>query len=172
LTNHGGIVVFSSDKIYLKVLPFDSPPTFELLCVKVTSGRSSEMLAVVYRPGSQSVRQQFFTDLSSILERVSTYSAPVHLVGDFNIRLDRPENSAARQFRSLLKGFGFDVASTGPTHVRGGTLDVVASTTAVNVTVIDAGISDHYSVHWQSPGLTKSPLSSSHTGDANPALIR
>jgi hypothetical protein len=172
LTNHGGIVVFSSDKINLKVLPFDSPSTFELLCVKVTSGRSSEILAVVYRPGSQSVQQQFFTDLSSILERISTYAAPAHLVGDFNIRFDRPDNSAAQQFHSLLRGFGFGVSSTGPTHVRGGTLDVVASTTTVNVTVIDAGISDHHSVHWRSPGLTSSPLSSSHTGNASPALIR
>jgi hypothetical protein len=60
--NHGGIVVFSSDKIYQKVLPFDSPSTFELLCVKVTSGRSSEILAVVYRPGSRSMQQQFLTD--------------------------------------------------------------------------------------------------------------
>jgi hypothetical protein len=41
----------------------------------------------------------------------------------------------------MLYNFSFTVASTDPTHNRGGTLDVVASTGTVEVIVRDAGIS-------------------------------
>jgi exonuclease III len=104
-SNHGGIVIFSVPGVRLTVLPFDCPPSFELLCVRVISGCSSDILVVVYRPGSESVQQQFMGDLSAVLERAATYSAPVYVVGDFNIRLDRQEDPITRQFRSLLSGF-------------------------------------------------------------------
>ena len=54
-SNHGGIVIFSVPGIRLTILPFDSPLSFELLCVRVTSGCSSDILVVVYRPGSDRV---------------------------------------------------------------------------------------------------------------------
>jgi hypothetical protein len=82
------------------------------------------------------------------LDRVATYSAPVYVVGDFNVRLDRIDDPHAVQFQSLMAGYGLPLASSGPTHVRGGTLDAVASTIPVNVTVIDAGISDHHAICW------------------------
>ena len=87
--------------------------SFELLCASVVAGRSTEIVVVIYRPGSQPIQQQFFDDLSVVFERVATYSAPVYVVGDFNIRLDRPDDSSAVQFRSLLDSFGFTLASTG-----------------------------------------------------------
>jgi hypothetical protein len=36
------------------------------------------------------VQHRFFDEFSSVLERAGTYSAPMYLVGDLNIRLDRP----------------------------------------------------------------------------------
>jgi exonuclease III len=59
------------------------------------------------------VQQQFFDELSSVLERAGTYSAPMYLVGDFNIRLDRPDDPHAVNFRSLLQAFHLNVAATG-----------------------------------------------------------
>jgi hypothetical protein len=43
------------------------------------------------------------------------YSVPVHIVSDFNIRLDRQEDPITQQFCSLLSGFGLYIADTGPT---------------------------------------------------------
>ena len=105
-TNHGGILVFSSASVRMSVLPFNSPPSFELLqCIRVTSGNSSEILVVVYRPGSQAIQQRFFDDLIAVLERAATYSAPVHVVDDFNVRLDRPDDPSTQQLLSLLNGW-------------------------------------------------------------------
>ena len=99
-SNHGGIIIFTVPGVRLTVLPFESPPSFELLCVRVISGCSSDILVVVYRPGSESVQQQFFGDLSAVLERAATYSAPVYVVGDLTFvsiaRKTRLLNSSAR----------------------------------------------------------------------------
>jgi Endonuclease/Exonuclease/phosphatase family len=136
-SNHGGIVILSVPGVRLTVLLFASPPSFELLCVRVISGCSSDILVVVYQPGSESVQQQFFGDLSAVLKRAATYSAPVYVVGDFNIRLDRQEDPITQQFCSLLSGFEHYIADTGPTHSRGGALDAVAFTFPVGADVID-----------------------------------
>ena len=77
-TNYGGILVFAPSSIRLSVLPIQSPSSFELLCVCITTGRSTEIVVVVYRPGSQPLQQQFFDELSVVFERVATYSAPVY----------------------------------------------------------------------------------------------
>jgi hypothetical protein len=118
-SNHGGnrhllcawcTIIFSVPGVRLTVLPIDSPPSSELLCVHVISSGSSDILVVVYRPGSESVQQQFSDDLSAVLERAATFSAPVFVVGNFNIRLDRQEDPIIQQFCSLLSGFEPDVA--------------------------------------------------------------
>ena len=168
-SNHGGIIIFTVPGVRLTVLPFESPPSFELLCVRVISGCSSDILVVVYRPGSESVQQQFFGDLSAVLERAATYSAPVYVVGDFNIRLDRQEDPITQQFCSLLSGFGLNIADTGPTHSRGGALDAVASTFPVVADVIDVGLSDHHAVCWRSH---RSSVPPSASPGPQPELIR
>ena len=69
------------------------------VCVCVTSV-SSFFVAVVYRTGP--VTSAFFTELSDVLDRVSTFNDPILVVGDVNIRLDRPDDSASRQFTDTL----------------------------------------------------------------------
>jgi hypothetical protein len=61
-------------------------------------------------------------------------------VGDFNIRLDRPDDTHAVNFRSLLQTFDLNIAATGSTHVRDGTLDAVACTAKIAAEVIDCGL--------------------------------
>jgi hypothetical protein len=54
---------------------------------------------VVYQPGSQYIQLLFFDDLATTFEDVGTYSAPLYLAGDFNVRLDRLEDPSADRFR-------------------------------------------------------------------------
>jgi hypothetical protein len=81
-TNHGGTIVAAASDIRVAVLPIDSPSSFEVLCLHVSSGPVSEILVVVYRPGSQRVQQQFFMKC----HRFSNVQAPSYLV-ILNIRL-------------------------------------------------------------------------------------
>jgi len=58
----------------------------ELLCVCVTSASSSCVAVVVYRSGP--VPTACFSELSDVLDWVSTFNDPILVVGDVNIRLD------------------------------------------------------------------------------------
>ena len=54
----------------------------------------------------------------------SIYS-PIYVVGDFYIRLDRPDDPHAKQLRQLVDCYGLELHCTGPTHQLGGTLYAV-----------------------------------------------
>jgi hypothetical protein len=132
-----------------------------------------EILVVVYRPGSQAVQQCFFDELSVVLECFGTYSTPLFIAGDFNIWLDRPTDPHAIKFRSLLAAFGITITDTGPTHVRVGTLGVVAGTCATVADLIDCGISDHHALCWRSAALPPSFLSTSTDSPMpSPVMVR
>jgi len=60
---------------------------------------------VVYQPGSMSnlsVQQLFFDELATVLDRFATHQEPIYVVGDFNIRLDRPDDRTLTNFVSWL----------------------------------------------------------------------
>lgn len=52
--------------------------TFEVVAAFLhRAGFNAVFVVVVYRPGSSSVKQSFFDDFSDLLERLSTFSAPL-----------------------------------------------------------------------------------------------
>jgi hypothetical protein len=146
--NHGGIVIVG--RYPMTVIAIEQSSTFELLFVQITAGKSSFFLAVIYRPGSEPVRQQFFEDFGSLLERLATYQASVYIAGDFNIHLERVDDSDTQNFQLLASCSGFDVAVLGETHSLGGTLDTVLSRSDMPtaVSIIDVGLSDHHLLRW------------------------
>jgi hypothetical protein len=116
----------------------------------------------LYRPGSEAVSSQFFEELTAIWERFAVYDEPIFVIGDLNIRLDRRNDAHADQLRHLIGCYGLVLHSTGPTHQRGGSLDVVISREgdALNVSVDDLGVSDHFLVQWTTPAVRIKPLPS------------
>jgi len=64
----------------------------------------------------------FFDKLAVVLDQVATCQEPIYVVGDFNIRLDRPDSPHADQLRLLAECYGLTLHDTGPTHQLGGTL--------------------------------------------------
>ena len=157
-TNHGGVAVVAAPGIRLVSLNLGvKPSTFELLPVRVVSGSSACVAVLVYRTGP--VTTSFFAELSDVMERTVTSADPIYLVGDLNIRLDRPDDPWSRQLSDLLTSYGLACRVTASTHDRGGLLDVVASREdlpAPSVDVIDVGLSDHRLLRW-SASLVKPP---------------
>ena len=84
-------------------------------------------VAVVYRPGSAPVLQLFFDELAAVLEQlaIATYQAPIYIAGDFNIRIDRPDDSHSAQFRLLVDCYCLMLHYSSSMHLRGGTLDAM-----------------------------------------------
>jgi len=149
-TNHGGVAAVAVNGIRLTRLDVGiSCTSCELLCVRVAAGASSCVAVVVYRTGP--VTSAFFNDLSDVLDRIVTYADPIYVVGDVNIRLDRPDDPVSRQFTDTLATHGLTCRVTTPTHDRGGLLDIVATRDdlpAPSVEVVDIGLSDHRLLQW------------------------
>jgi len=93
----------------------------------LTPQSSVVVAAIIYRPGSEAVSVVFFKDLSDVLDRFVTFIDPVFVVGDFNVRLDRPSDPDVGQFNELLTAYGLVSRVTTVTHKRGGILDTVAA---------------------------------------------
>jgi exonuclease III len=107
-TNHGGIVAVAPPGVRMTRLDIGvRPVTFELLCVRVTVDSASCVVATIYRPGSERVTQQFFVELSDVMDRVATFVEPALLVGDINIRLDRLDDPFTGQLVHTLASYGF-----------------------------------------------------------------
>jgi len=68
----------------------------------------------------------------------------VYVVGDLNVRLDRPGDSSAVKLIDLFANYDLTCRVDTPTHDHGGLLDIVASRDDLpSVDVIDVGLSDH-----------------------------
>ena len=133
--------------------------TFEHLIVKVSARDISTIVVLVYRPGSQNITQQFFTELSQLFAHLSSSPTPFVVTGDLNIRLDRPTDSHTVQFTDVMSAFNLVQHVQQPTHQQGGILDVVitlAEATPRSVEVVDIGVSDHKLLLWPVHGKPRS----------------
>ena len=62
--------------------------TFEVVAAYVHRAGFNAVVVVIYRPGSHAVTLSFFDEFSDLLERLTTFSAPLMIAGDFNIHAD------------------------------------------------------------------------------------
>ena len=155
-TNHGGVAIVGSPGIQLS--PFNitvSPTTFEFTAARLVQGSFAAVIVVIYRPGSHAVQASFFAEFATILDCVATHQERVFLVGDVNIRCDRPDEPVPRQLFDLVTSYGFGVHTSDTTHKLGGAIDVVITqlefVSAGQVCVTDVGLSDHHLVSWSVP---------------------
>ena len=162
--NYGGIVAVAVSGVRLTALDLGvKPGTFEFLCVRIVSGPSSCVAAIIYRPGSDEVPSEFFDDLSDVLERLVTLVDPVLVVGDVNVKLQRPTDPNTRNFVDILAIHGLVNCVSAVTHNRGGSLDVVACDLPQPVvSVLDVGLSDHRLLTWSASLTRPCPI---HVGD-------
>ena len=98
------------------------PATFEFVAARVVACHYTCTVITVYRPGSEAVSMAFFDELAELLDQVATLSEPIHVTGDFNVRLERADDVNASRLIDLLAGYGLDVHVTTPTHRMSGTL--------------------------------------------------
>ena len=137
----------------MKPLTVHQPSTFELVCARAVAVKISAITTVVYRPGSAPLQQLLFDELGAVLKQLATFSAPAYITGDFNIRLDRPDDPHSVQLRSLVNCSGLMLHNTAATHQLSGTLGVVITRgdTACpgRVDVVGVSISDHQLLCWE-----------------------
>ena len=103
----------------------------------------------VYRPPSSSL-SDFFDEFESLLHDLSERPGEVVISGDFNIHVQNTSSGSTKTFLGLLDDHHFHQHVSKPTHIAGGTLDLVLAKTLpgaspisnVNVEMIPA-VPDH-----------------------------
>jgi len=111
--NHGSVAVAAPGTSLSPLSAGPSSSIFEIVVSYVTTGSSRPAVVVVDPSDSQSVAAQFFDDLSALLERLVVLSAPLFIIGDFNIRLDQDVRHA-EQLRSVTEALGLQISRTAP----------------------------------------------------------
>ena len=107
-TNPGGVAIAASRGVRLTAINTGNRKrSFEHVCARVTSCSSSGSVLLIYRPTADA---SFFTELSDLLDRLMTLSDPVMIVGDLNIRMDRPDDPHCRRLHELLATYNCHVA--------------------------------------------------------------
>ena len=91
-----------------------------------------------------------------MLERLVSLPGKLLVTGDFNFHINNPFDNTARQFLDLLNCFNLHVLNTvSPTHKNNNILDLIIvrtdELTALNPSVNDPVISDHFAVHCNLP---------------------
>ncbi len=167
-TNHGGVAVVAVPGVNLAPVTAvtDATTMFEFVCVRVTTGQFAAIVVVIYRPGSSVASSVFFDELSSVFDAVAAFKEPVIIAGDFNVWLDCVDDARTRRFNEVVADHGLVVQPTGPTHSDGHTLDAVVTRadvcctgqSAVHVSIVDTGLSDHRLLTWSMPAHREPPL--------------
>ena len=93
-TNHGGVAIVAAAGVRMSAVDVGLQPlTFEFVAAHVSSGSASCVVVDIYCPGSAAATTDFFAEFVDLLDRLSTYTVPLVLAGDVNIRLERTSDS-------------------------------------------------------------------------------
>lgn len=88
-------------------------------------------IVIIYRPPTTEDRRPtapiFFREFPDFLERLIADPQRLLIAGDFNFDLDDQSNREASTFRDLLSSVNFVQHVDFPTHLKGHTLDIIAS---------------------------------------------
>lgn len=152
----GGITLISRETLpfsYYNV-NFGNPTSFEFLSLK-SKCSSPVVVGCVYRPSSSSI-SVFLEEFRDLLSALNLLSLPSVLLGDFNIRMNYPNDSNTIAFCNLLWEFDFlPLLPTDATHRDGSTLDFVVAVRSVAARFSDLSVdvnahgSDHFPVLFQ-----------------------
>ena len=82
-------------------------------------------IVVVYRPGTSGRFAEFLDELEDLFLKLAERKERCLICGDFNIHVEDGLDPQARKFNELLNQFGWKNKVTGPTHIKGGTLDLI-----------------------------------------------
>ena len=63
--------------------------TMEVLSVHVHGVATNLLIVVVYRSGSVTVTMLFFDEFADLIEHIAAFAAPIVIVGDINLHLDK-----------------------------------------------------------------------------------
>ncbi len=165
----GGVAfLFNPRKVHLVRNNVSKFSSFEVLETLLETSTTTIRLCVVYRSTQLSSKKKydetkltkFFEDFDNYLDLLENKSGRPLICGDFNFHVESESDPSAKQFITLFTDRGFKQHVTAPTHISGGTLDLVLTRSLdadyidiseLQVTTTTGTTSDHYLVSFEVP---------------------
>ena len=127
----GGIGILYRDGVKLKYTPVKMKfKSFQVQEALIGGGQDLTRLCNIYRPPytgkARFTEAQFLEEFVDYLSELVCKTGYPILMGDFNFQVHDSQNFYAKKLLGLLDSLGFDqLVPLQPTHVRGGTLDLL-----------------------------------------------
>ena len=154
----GGIGILYRDGVKIKYTPVKTKfKSFQVQEALIGIGQDLTRLCNIYRPPytgkARFTEAQFLDEFTDYLSELVCKTGHPFLMGDFNFQVQDTQNFYARKLLGLLDSLGFDqLVPMQPTHVRGGTLDLLlcqkdVASKVQSVNIFPEGTtSDHFMV--------------------------
>ena len=151
----GGVAIVHKNGLKVKKQKVKNPPTtFELLEAEIGGkGIKLSRVAVVYRPPNPGKQTLFLDEFDSFLSTFSSKPGNLIVTGDFNVHVENSTSSFPADFLQILEDHGWIQHVTDPTHILGGTLDLVLTKDVPLVSAVEVWptpeVPDHFLVEFQ-----------------------
>ena len=145
----GGVCTYLRSSINYKIRNDIVPPELEATCVEITKPHSRPFIVTtVYRPPNAT--SEFFHHLEHLIKAVDDENKEMHILGDLNCDLLKPEpDSATKRIKMLYELYQFNQLidkATQVTMTTSSLIDHMVTNTPEKIAstgVIHTGISDH-----------------------------
>ena len=152
----GGVAVISKSNYQNKFEKFCNYQSFEcvLQTLKMNSNKGNLTLIVIYRNGAENI-SVFLQEFYEFIEYVKLNFIYFIVAGDFNIHVNKQDDSVTVRFMDILNTFSLVQAVNCSTHKLGNTLDLIIydpNTITVSNVIVDPDDrpgSDHYIVYFE-----------------------
>ncbi len=150
----GGLAFLVKEPSTYNPIPSETFQTFENLAITLQTHSGKLTIFNVYRPPTSSKHtgtfSKFLSDFDSFLSSVVTIPHKYLITGDFNIPMNKQDNSDTVAFLSLLAAYNLRQLVDFPTHSANNTLDlfITSANDWLSTTVSSTNISpsDHYPI--------------------------
>ena len=170
----GGVAILYKKNLRLTKIKNKAFKSFEHIECSMMSGSSIVRLTCIYRSptAAHSYITDFLNDFDQYLEELMHHTGRIIICGDFNIHMENTDDPDTKKFSSLLERYGLIQHVSCPTHINGGTLDLVLTRSntcdQINLENLEAlqthTTSDHYLISFTcttSPDRTSSRVKKS-----------
>ena len=144
----GGLALLYRNNLKVSVCPYKEYRSFECVEWKISNQTLIFSVFGIYRPPYSErhpfTLASFIQEFTEFLERVSLYTTPIVIMGDFNIHMDNASDCYTKQFHHCLKTFDLIQNVTTKTHTGGHILDLIITRKGDKHTKVSEPLSDYY----------------------------
>ncbi len=145
----GGMLCIYKKNLDVKLIPAIKTKVLEVMDLKISNMNDTVRLISTYRPPKTGNRKypvsDFYDDMEKIVSHYKMVNNVIHC-GDFNVHVNKPEESETRRFMNIIESANLIQHISGKTHIKGNTLDLIITevdSTLIKSCKVDDFLSDH-----------------------------